>query len=596
MKRECRSKRLRRRGAAVCALAGVMLAGTATANIIYVDVNVVGGNDDGSHWQHAYTNLQAALNAAVSGDQVWAAEGTYYGEYAIKAGTALYGGFTNGMGALAERDWTAHPTILSGDIDRDGLDVDNHDRILTMNGNTVADGVTVEQGYSTVYAAGVFVGTKTGVEIRHCTIHDHYSSGSYGAAIYMVSSSVTIEDCTIANNTGKNGMGVYLRTGGVLDISGTVFRGNRALLESAQDNGGAIYLWGPSTTTIEDCTFADNHARYMGGAIYHFYNSSKLTVRNSRFFSHTSSIAGVMRSYVDSDITIENSVFCGNQGGGYSADMAGVFYNFGGTLRNCLFVGNGCTYVGGVMHQGAPGGTQTIENCTFAHNYAPAGPGAIYFNSATGMLKNCVIWGNSADSWAAAKEINGNNSTLTFAYSDFGTLYTNGATIVDGGGNLNTDPLFAAGTSGAWSADATYDADASQSTLTHSGAGWTVNEWADTFVNPQTDQHLQFYVVSNSTSTLTVWGDASALATNGAGYRIHDYHLQSRNGRHTALGWVNDTADSPLIDAGDPSLGEEELLEPYYNGGRMNIGAYGNTVQASKSEIPPPLGTLVLVR
>jgi len=60
-----------------------------------------------------------------------------------------------------------------------------------------------------------------------------------------------------------------------------------------------------------------------------------------------------------------------------------------------------------------------------------------------------------------------------------------------------------------------------------------------------------------------------------------DYHLKSAAGRWTGSGWFLDDVNSPCIDAGDPcdSIG----VEPNPNGGRINIGAYGGTAQASKS-------------
>jgi len=42
-----------------------------------------------------------------------------------------------------------------------------------------------------------------------------------------------------------------------------------------------------------------------------------------------------------------------------------------------------------------------------------------------------------------------------------------------------------------------------------------------------------------------------------------------------------DTTDSPCIDAGDPSIPVGD--EPAPNGDLLNLGAYGRTVQASKS-------------
>lgn len=62
-----------------------------------------------------------------------------------------------------------------------------------------------------------------------------------------------------------------------------------------------------------------------------------------------------------------------------------------------------------------------------------------------------------------------------------------------------------------------------------------------------------------------------------------DYHLQSQAGRWDAAqaAWVQDRQSSPAIDAGDPQADFSQEHKPH--GSRANIGAYGNTAQASLS-------------
>jgi len=68
-----------------------------------------------------------------------------------------------------------------------------------------------------------------------------------------------------------------------------------------------------------------------------------------------------------------------------------------------------------------------------------------------------------------------------------------------------------------------------------------------------------------------------------------DYHLKSQAGRWDANEgrWTKDEMTSPCIDAGDPAspIGEE----PFPNGGVINMGAYGGTVEASKSYFGKPI-------
>lgn len=73
-----------------------------------------------------------------------------------------------------------------------------------------------------------------------------------------------------------------------------------------------------------------------------------------------------------------------------------------------------------------------------------------------------------------------------------------------------------------------------------------------------------------------------------------DYHLKSQAGRWDANEelWAKDDVTSLCIDAGNPArpIG----LEPFPNGGIINMGAYGGTIEASKSYFgKPPCETVV---
>ncbi|MBW8039776.1 MAG: hypothetical protein FVQ85_07230 [Planctomycetes bacterium] len=73
-----------------------------------------------------------------------------------------------------------------------------------------------------------------------------------------------------------------------------------------------------------------------------------------------------------------------------------------------------------------------------------------------------------------------------------------------------------------------------------------------------------------------------------------DYHLKSQAGRWdpNSQSWVQDANTSPCIDAGNPHspIG----LEPFPNGGRINMGAYGGTPEASKSYFGRPVCEIII--
>ncbi len=62
-----------------------------------------------------------------------------------------------------------------------------------------------------------------------------------------------------------------------------------------------------------------------------------------------------------------------------------------------------------------------------------------------------------------------------------------------------------------------------------------------------------------------------------------DYHLKSQAGRWDGNGrrWIYDDVSSPCIDAGDPNADWTGELWPH--GGRINMGVFGGTLQASMS-------------
>jgi parallel beta-helix repeat protein len=64
-----------------------------------------------------------------------------------------------------------------------------------------------------------------------------------------------------------------------------------------------------------------------------------------------------------------------------------------------------------------------------------------------------------------------------------------------------------------------------------------------------------------------------------------DFHLMSAGGRWDAAKkvWVKDAQTSPCIDAGDPNV--PVAFETAPNGGRVELGAYGGTAEASRSAL-----------
>ncbi len=101
-----------------------------------------------------------------------------------------------------------------------------------------------------------------------------------------------------------------------------------------------------------------------------------------------------------------------------------------------------------------------------------------------------------------------------------------------------------------------------------------------------------FYVRSGSTISATytlsqeAWTGTGNLTSDPrfADPANNDFHVRSQTGRYNPANgqWIVDSLHSPAIDAGNPSTAFN--LETAPNGGRVNLGAYGNTAQASRSK------------
>jgi hypothetical protein len=126
----------------------------------YVNYAATGSNN-GTSWTNAYTDLQTAITASSSGDQLWVAKGTYKPHASDASvsfninGLTLIGGFAGGETMISERDVISNATILSGDLSSNDAGFVNsfenalHVVIVTSSGNaTTIDGFTISGGHA----------------------------------------------------------------------------------------------------------------------------------------------------------------------------------------------------------------------------------------------------------------------------------------------------------------------------------------------------------------------------------------------------------------------------------------------------------------
>ena len=407
----------------------------ASATTLYVDQNVAGGSNDGSSWANAFTDLQFALTEAESNlavDQIWVAAGTYkpidaygigdgstrYNHYRLINGVAIYGGFAGTETMLSQRNIQSNPTILSGDIGTEGVSTDNCYHVFYHPSGTDLDVTAVLNGF-----------TITGGNADDA-IWPHDSGG--GMFNYS-GSSPTVSNCTFSNNAASNW------GGGIINdelcdptITDCTFSGNTA------PYGGGMHNYN-SLPEVTNCTFSTNAATTSGGGMYN--DLSSLVLTNCEFTGNDSEYGGGIYSF-SSDLSATNCIFKSN-----TADFGGGIYfeeSTSPTVTSCLFSGNATSiggYGGGIANE--YGSDASIINCTFSGNAAGYGGGVENYDSAP-VITNTILYGNTSD--FNGNEIFNDTSTPTISYCDIsgsgGSSSWDTGLGTDGGGNIDSDPLF----------------------------------------------------------------------------------------------------------------------------------------------------------
>lgn len=607
------SQRPSRRFAA--ALSVSMLVSVAQASqVIYADDDAPAGGG-GSSWQNACPYLQDALTLAATAAkpvEIRVARGVYKPDkgagitpgdqtaaFQLINGVTLKGGYAGVVASDPNaRDTGLYETILTGELG-DANDYDSGDSchvvIASLTDNTAGmDGVTITGGGRHASVACWFrAGTdaRMFIDAASPTIHDcHFTDSKAGAgAVYLINGSAPIfMNCVFSDNdtamrsesssptlvdclfTGDQGYGISFGEAGEPSLvrcrfestmSGVASYGkvNLALTEcTLVDNFIALSAWSDSVTA-SDCVFESNcqgvetdscslaltgcrFSHHTGGVIS---GSADVTLMRCSITDNSGGLAAIMAA--SGTVMVSDCTFTDNSGLSAGAILGGRFL----TLRNCEFSGNvggrtGAVSAGGDVFRAvnclftgnssertgaldSDAAVFSLSNCTFADNRGQVN--AVRYErpgpASPAEMVQCIVWDGSQ----AVLEKYPARGLLSVAYCDVQGGH-------EGEGNLDADPCFVA-------------------------PGY----WAD----------------PNDPAIVLGPEDANAVWIQG------DYHLKSQAGHwdRAIEGWVLDDVTSPCIDAGDPNGFIAE--EPFPNGGFVNMGAYGGTVEASRTYFGGPV-------
>ncbi|MBW8039777.1 MAG: hypothetical protein FVQ85_07235 [Planctomycetes bacterium] len=199
------------------------------------------------------------------------------------------------------------------------------------------------------------------------------------------------------------------------------------------------------------------------------------------------------------------------------------------TISHCLLFGNRVS--GGTVIKACDG---TISNCEVADNLPISDVIDYAIRGCHGLIKNCTV----AHNFLGIRVLQGGTTKIENCI-----IYGNGIRV-EGGATVN---------------------------ILYSDVDWISGGGTVNWDPGNMDEDPCFVRVRDPFG-----------AFNG------EYHLNSQAGRWdpNSQSWVQDDVTSPCIDAGNPNspIG----LEPFPNGGLINMGAYGGTPEASKSYFGRP--------
>lgn len=367
-----------------------------SAPIIYVNAASPGGT--GSAWTNALNDLQAALLLAQPCSQIWVAQGTYVPGlnpvnpryFTLVPQVGVFGGFAGNETNFSQRNWTNHPTYLSGGDDLDPL-IANRVTSPPIDITAVLDGffITATNGSTAIEN---YVASPT---LRNCVF-----TGNTNSCFYNLQSGATIANCIFSNNADSC---IYNQQAQPV-ISGCLFVNN-----TTPQSGAAIDNL-QANPSIEDSQFISNSAG-SGGAIYNDSQSAPIIDRCA-FFANSSGSGGAIGD----------------------APTAGP------SIRNSLFTGNQCIFRGGAVAD--YGSNMSVINCTFVANNGNYSGGGLYFQGVTGSVVNSIFWDNTV-----TENIENNSVELLQVHNQSGGLAVSnsiiqGLHVFAGHNNLPYDPLF----------------------------------------------------------------------------------------------------------------------------------------------------------
>ncbi len=333
-----------------------------------------------------FPTIQDAVDAALDGDVILLADGTFMGngnrdiDYRGKA--------------IVIESQNGQPDVCV--IDCQGSEAEQHRGFSFHSGEgseSILREITITGGYSTEWrgGGGICCDSVSSPRIMDCVFTENHAS--IGAGICLVNdSSPEIIDCVFHGNTAGSGGGIAgVHWDSAPTITGCVFSSN------STDYGGGVYF-DTAAPTLVDCVFRDNRAEQHGGGLF-FMECFMLPAivdcvisRNSAG-SHGGGMYLIYASPALSGCVIAENVSDGTGGGMRVEDSYSL------AVTDCTLHANSAASGGGIaLHDTEP----VLENTIIA--FSSEGEAVFCEQLAALTLNCCDVYGNAGGDWVGCIE------------------------------------------------------------------------------------------------------------------------------------------------------------------------------------------------
>ena len=379
------------------------------AMLLFIIISVNVCNAAILHVPDDYSTIQAAINAADSGDIVLLESGTYSGS----GNTNL--SFTGKSLTIRSKHGPAFTTI----------DCKNNARAFDLYkldpSEGRLEGISIINGYDD-YSGGALSLIESSLIITNCRFHNCMTE-EYGGAIYARRCDPIIENSRFTECIADQGGAIFVKS------SDFTIR-NCVLKLNAADEGGGLYIDSECQGFAIDTSFQSNLTTVAGGGIM-VKNASPALV-NVLIFDNVARMGGGIYS-LSAYPEISTAWISGNQanhiGGGICCDDNSEII-----LTNSLIVLNQAKNGGGLTS--ASGSDLNIKNCTVTNNASDIQGGGIYCTLADLTVENSIVWYNGGGNL-----IQGEGGSIECRYSDIQGGFA-------GEGNIDKEPRFVTGLRG----------------------------------------------------------------------------------------------------------------------------------------------------